>query len=135
LDIVLVEEAEKPEEPKYPSPKSIRAALKDADDLFQRGKLAPALMLATSAMEAAAKRAISKMEGREAFRFSTSDLIKSLAFHGFVTDEEFERIRRAVMRRNQIAHGRLKRPVPLNMFHDVKNVTDRLLTQREAEVA
>jgi hypothetical protein len=58
-----------------------------------------------------------------------------LVFHGFMAEEDLETVRNALSRRNQIAHGRLKRPVPSKLLRTLVQLTDRLLEQREVELA
>jgi hypothetical protein len=136
LELVLYEEEQElPKRPQYPSPKSIRTAIREADAIFNQGHTAAALMLACSAFEAAAKRAISKVEDRYAYKLTSNDLVKRLVFHGFLTEGELEVAHKAILRRNQIVHGRLKRPVSEKMLNEICKFTGRLLEQREVEIA
>ena len=136
LDIVFYEEEEElPQYPRYPSPKSIRTAIQDANAIYEQGHTAAAMMLACSAFEAAAKRAIAKVEDRYAYKLPPNDLVKRLVFHGFLTEGELEVAHKAIIRRNQIVHGRLKRPVPEKMLNGICKFTGRLLDQREVEIA
>ena len=136
LELVLYEEEDDlPKDPLYPSPKSIRAAIQDANEIYKQGHTAAAMMLACSAFEAAAKRAIAKVEDRYAYKLPPNDLVKRLVFHGFLTEGELEVAHKAIIRRNQIVHGRLKRPVPEKMLNGICKFTGRLLDQREVEIA
>lgn len=136
LDLVLYEEEDDlPKGPLYPSPKSIRTAIQDANAIYQQGQTAAAMMLACSAFEAAAKRVIAKVEDRYAYKLPPNDLVKRLVFHGFLTEGELEVAHEAIIRRNQIVHGRLKRPVPEKMLNGICKFTGRLLDRREVEIA
>lgn len=135
FDVVLYEEEEVPKGPLYLLPKSIRSANLEADTIYNQGHTAAALMLACSAFEAAAKRVIAKVEDRYAYKLGPNDLVKRLVFHGFLTEGEFETVQKVIVRRNQIAHGRLKRPVPKKMLDGIRKLTERLLERREAEFA
>ena len=136
LDLVLYEEEEElPKVPNYPSPKSIRTAISEVDTIYKQGHSAAALMLACSAFEAAAKRVVAKIEDRSAFKLMPKDLVKRLVSHGYLTEDELIIANKALNRRNQIVHGRLKRPVPENMLDAIRGLTERLLGMREVEIA
>jgi hypothetical protein len=136
LDLVLYEEEEElPQSPLYPSPKSIRTAISEVDTIYKQGHSAAALMLACSAFEAAAKRVVAKIEDRSAFKLMPKDLVKRLVSHGYLTEDELIIANKALNRRNQIVHGRLKRPVPENMLDAIRGLTERLLDMREVEIA
>ena len=135
FDVVLYEEEELPRGPLYPTPKSIRSAIAEADTIYQQGHFAAALMLACSAFEAAAKRSIAKVEDRDAFKLTLNDLVKRAVSYGFLSEGEMDFVNKAIIRRNQIVHGRLKRPVPKKMLNGIGEFTERLLDMREVEIA
>lgn len=133
LDVVLyVPESGNVE--RVASPSTIKRAINEAKRLFGSNQKAAGLLLAWSALEASAKRAIRTQAGELIRSRSAHELLKNLVFNGLIEESDLNVLGRIAERRNNLAHGDLSQRVPLREFERVCELSERLLNPTALEV-
>lgn len=117
------------------TPKSVRKALGDAEKLFEEGQKSAALMLAWSALEAAARRTLVKNIDEDLGDLTSLDLIKNLVFHGFISEADYKHMVDLSEVRNGLAHGALRLSVGARDFHRLVKLGSELIEARHSEAA
>ena len=118
------------------SPNKIKNTLHEAEELFASGASAASFLLAWSAFEGAAIRALRKKEEEDVSRsLSSNDVIKRLVFNGLLSDEDFIQMREIYELRNRLAHGMLSEQVSRVRFRILVETAENLLDNKFVEAA
>lgn len=117
------------------SSRSIESALKDATRLFSEGRKAPAFMFAWSALEAIARRVLVRHVDEALGDKTSTELLKNLVFHGFLSDMQFRELVALNKLRNSVAHGALRLSVGAKDFKKLEKIILELLEEHETESA
>ena len=126
FDLVYVS-SEQEETMKIPSKRAIEKHIEQARKTYLDGNKVAALLQAWSALEAAANRAVEEIGEKPSVSFKPEELLKALAFHGFIEDEEFNRVSKIWRIRNQVAHGQLTVSLPKKDFDFICAVAEGVL--------
>jgi HEPN domain-containing protein len=126
FDVVLYE-PEARRETRLPSESVIKRSMDRAERLFEQGERAASLLLAWSAMEAAARRALRDLEDDGAKRRVSEDLLKTLVSSGLLREVDFRRLVPVMRLRNEVAHGQLQSNVSKEVIGSLRDATKQLL--------
>jgi len=119
--------SEQEEKLKIPSKRAIEKNIGQARKTYVDGNKVAALLQAWSALEATANRAVETIGEKPTVPFKPEELLKSLAFHGFIEDEEFRRVSKIWRIRNQVAHGQLTASLRKRDFDFICDVAEAIL--------
>jgi len=120
---------------KIAGPAKIKKSLSEAIELFSDGVAAAGFLLAWSAFEGAAMRALRKKGDDPVDNLRPMDVLKRLVSNGLVTDDEFVKLRTAYELRSRITHGMLSEQVSLSRFKIVVDTANNLLDNKFVEAA
>jgi HEPN domain-containing protein len=126
FDVVLYE-PEARRETRLPSESVIKRSMDRAERLFEQGERAASLLLAWSAMEAAARRSLRDLEDDGAKRRVSEDLLKTLVSSGLLREVDFRRLVPVMRLRNEVAHGQLQSNVSKEVIGSLRDATKQLL--------
>ncbi len=136
LRIVAVEdEGAAPASRLLPTADEIRRTLAETEALLEQGHAAPALLLAWSLFEAAARLRMMDDDRDPASPSTPASLVKSLIHFGYVDQEEAEPLEAAMRLRNETAHGFIGAPASGEAVRAVLAAIQRLLGPGAAEAA
>ena len=132
LDLVLYD-PEIHKDDRLAGSSTVRKKLGEARLLFAEDQKVASLLLAWSALEASAKRAIQRVTGESVAKGTPHDVIKNLVFHGLLPEAEFDEFRRIADRRNRAAHGGLSERVSRTDIERVCELAEHLLDAKALE--
>jgi uncharacterized protein YutE (UPF0331/DUF86 family) len=132
LDVVVLE-PETPiqkaaQEAAEPSDEQLAQILKVAEDLADRGYTPYACVVAWSGLEAAMRRLRDEVGLYR--RTTPSEMMRSLYGNGFLSREQFDRLKEAFKIRNQVVHGLVSPTIDPGLVRDV-TATARSLADGE----
>ncbi len=132
LDVVIYE-------PDFADPRrlvgkeTVKAALKDAEQIANLGQLQAGLLAVSSAFEAAAVLALQK-HGIERVPAS-ADLLKTLVSEGLISDDDYSALAEVSRLRNRVAHGALEQPIAREKFDTLLRFAYRLIDEPDVVAA
>lgn len=133
LDLVFYEPEEE-RRARIAGPTTIKRSIGESRQLFKAGQKAAAMLLAWSALEASAIRAIDRQAGEAVTLKSPHELLKNLVFYGLLPESELPGFSRIADKRNRTAHGGLNQRVPMAEFERICELSARLLDLNTLEV-
>ncbi|XXY49765.1 hypothetical protein WME91_01245 [Sorangium sp. So ce269] len=95
------------EPPPLPTPERIEAELTNVEELLDQDQIAAAMLLATAAFEASARRRLLTADAPPPKYVTPAALVEHLVSQGHIDQEEFVPLRDVMQLRNAIAHGHL----------------------------
>jgi hypothetical protein len=134
LDVVILEQ-ETPleraaQEAAEPSDEQLAQILTTADELTDKGYTTYACMIAWAGLEAAMRRL---RHDAESFGKNTPNvLMRTLYGNGFLSREQFDRLKQSFEIRNQVAHGLVPPSVDPDLVHYVTATARSLVNGEEA---
>jgi len=109
-----------------PTNAQLEETLAMAELLLRGGQLPPALLLAWAALEAVLRRTL-RGTGAPLQSYSASYLLSALSADGPLEQDDYDRLSRALVLRNHVAHGLDLAQIPSDTIRDVLRIAERLL--------
>jgi uncharacterized protein YutE (UPF0331/DUF86 family) len=136
LDVVILEQESQVEkaaqEASEPSDEELAQILKTADELSDKGDTSVACVVAWAGLEAAMRRIRDDAElyGKTA----PSQLMRTLYGNGFLSREQFDKLKESYKIRNQVVHGLVPLPIDPGLVHYLTATARHLASGQEAAV-